>query len=303
MAAARSETYAAPGALPDVTSATLAQDLARRDFTVNAVAVDLAGALHGFGSWREDLDAGRMRVLHERSFADDPTRLWRLARYAARLGFAVEPETERLARAAVAGGALETVTGPRLGSELLLALEEPDPEAALVAACELGLLPAGVAPRRAVVREALAILGGDGASGAVVLAAMAGAIDREGIRVWLDELGVAAARRDLVVDAATGADALAAALAGARRPSEVALVARGRAAEEIALAGALGGGDAARAWLGELRHVTLDIDGEDLLAAGVPQGPEVGERLARALAARLDGEAPDHPAQLAVALA
>ena len=72
-----------------------------------------------------------MRVLHERSFLDDPTRLLRALRYAARLGFALEPETERLLRSAVEDGALGTVSGPRVRDELLDLLAEPEMPAAV----------------------------------------------------------------------------------------------------------------------------------------------------------------------------
>src|SRR4051794_32180235 len=85
---ARTETYPAPGALPEVQlGATIAQDLARRDFTVNAIALGLDGTLTAFPGAVEDVRAGRLRVLHDASFEDDPTRLLRMARYAARLGF------------------------------------------------------------------------------------------------------------------------------------------------------------------------------------------------------------------------
>src|SRR4051794_32995335 len=89
VAAARTETYPRPGALPDVVlGATIAQDLGRRDFTVNAMAVRLAdGALTEWPGARADLEAGVLRVLHERSFADDPTRMLRLVRYPPRRGF------------------------------------------------------------------------------------------------------------------------------------------------------------------------------------------------------------------------
>src|SRR6185503_8353177 len=122
LAGARREHYARPGALPDVElGASLAEDLARRDFTVNAIALHLAdGELTYHEGAREDLEAGVLRVLHEGSFRDDPTRLLRLARYAARLKFSAEPRTDRLAAEAVAGGAVETVTGSRLGAELRL---------------------------------------------------------------------------------------------------------------------------------------------------------------------------------------
>src|SRR6185369_11556268 len=84
----RAESYERPGALPDVRPAGIDEDLARRDFTINAIAVALdGGAVHAVAHAGEDLDARRLRVLHDASFRDDPTRLWRLARYAARLGF------------------------------------------------------------------------------------------------------------------------------------------------------------------------------------------------------------------------
>src|SRR3954451_8590460 len=133
LAGARRERYEHPGALPDVElGASLAEDLARRDFTVNAIALHLAdGALTFYDGAQRDLDARVLRVLHDRSFRDDPTRLLRLARYAARLGFTPDPETDRLAAEAIADGAIETVTGSRLGAELRLLLREPQPAALL----------------------------------------------------------------------------------------------------------------------------------------------------------------------------
>jgi tRNA nucleotidyltransferase (CCA-adding enzyme) len=303
VATARRESYAAPGALPDVEPATLDADLARRDFTVNAIALDLHGRIHAVDGGEEDLRARRLRVLHERSFLDDPTRLWRLARYAARLGFAIEPETERLAREAVAAGALTTVSGARIGNELALGLNEPDPLAALVAAHELGLLPAGMAPRRGLTARALELLPEDGHPGILALAASAGAVGEPRLRAWLDDLMVAGRERDLLIAAATGAEPLAAALSAATRPSEIHTAARAKQPEHVALAGALGPEQAARDWLEELRDVHLEISGDDLLAEGIPPGPEMGRRLDRALAAKLDGQAPDRAAELAVALA
>ncbi|MCW2990707.1 MAG: tRNA nucleotidyltransferase, partial [Solirubrobacterales bacterium] len=87
------------------------------------------------------------------------------------------------------------------------------------------------------------------------------------------------------------------------RPSEIHAAARGKQPEHVALAGALGPEAAARDWLERLRDVHLEISGDDLLAEGIPAGPEMGRRLDRALAAKLDGEAPDRDAELAVALA
>src|ERR1700722_461760 len=133
-ARSRRERYPAPGALLEVE---------RRAFTVNAIAIELggpgAGHLRAAPAALADLEARRLRVLHERSFIDDPTRLLRLARYAARLtGFEIEPRTAGRAEAAIAGGALGTLTGPRLGSELRLLAREPDPVSALGMLAELG---------------------------------------------------------------------------------------------------------------------------------------------------------------------
>src|SRR3954464_14864984 len=129
LAAARRESYARPGALPDVElGATLAEDLGRRDFTVNAMAVRLGdGELTAWEGAEADLRAGVLRVLHDRSFADDPTRMLRLVRYAARLGFAPDPHTAALVDPAL----LATVSGDRLGAELRRLLEEPGGPAAL----------------------------------------------------------------------------------------------------------------------------------------------------------------------------
>jgi len=146
IASAREERYARPGALPEVKPAVLARDLERRDFTVNALALTLdperMGEVTAVPCAREDLEAERLRVLHDASFADDPTRLLRLARYAARLGFRAEDGTEGLARRAVRDGALETVSGARIGAELRLLAAERRAVSAFDQAAALGLLGA-----------------------------------------------------------------------------------------------------------------------------------------------------------------
>ncbi|HTZ88033.1 MAG TPA: hypothetical protein VMB05_15300, partial [Solirubrobacteraceae bacterium] len=142
----RSEHYAHPGALPDTHPGTAEQDLARRDFAVNAIALALGGSTRGelrcVQGALEDLAARRLRVLHDQSFIDDPTRLLRLARYRARLGFQVEEQTARLAAEAISSDALQTVSHARVGAELRLALAEPDPVATLDSLQRLGVLSA-----------------------------------------------------------------------------------------------------------------------------------------------------------------
>ncbi len=292
LAAARAEDYARPGALPDVRPAGIDEDLLRRDVTTNAIALDLAsGELRAVEHALDDLAAGRLRVLHDASFQDDPTRLWRIARYAARLGFELEPRTEELAAAAVARGVAERVSGARIGSELRLALAEPDPVAALASAARLGLAP-WLKPDRERTRAALELLpAGEGRPELVVLAA---ALDESGDDAdqRLAGLSFTAAER-AVLRAAARAPEIAPAALSAQRPSELARVLRGLPAEAVALAGAAGAVEPVRRWLDELRHVKLAIDGDDLLAAGVARGPQIGRRLAATLDRRLDGELSD----------
>jgi len=310
IARSRRETYARPGALPDVEPAPLAEDLLRRDFTVNAIAVGLAGAaaggLQAAPNAFEDLDARRLRVLHDQSFIDDPTRMFRLARYAARLDFVVEPHTRELASAAVRAGALATVTGPRLGAEVRLLAREQDPVKGLLALRELeldralhrgfGLTDEGLA------RRALALLSADGRPDRLAVALAAKGMPAADLAELLDRLAFEAEDRDAIVATATRADQLASALAAAQSPSAIAAVAAGAPPELIALAGALGADAQARDWLGRLRHVRLSIDGRDLIAAGVPEGPAIGRGLRAALAAKLDGRASDRESELAQAL-
>jgi tRNA nucleotidyltransferase (CCA-adding enzyme) len=291
---ARAESYAHPGALPDVRPGTLDEDLRRRDVTINAIALSFDGTLTAVDVALDDLRAGVLRVLHDGSFVDDPTRVWRVARYAARLGFEVEDRTRALAAAADPA----TVSGDRLGAELRLALREPDPPAAFEAVGELNpaYLPEGFEPRPRALPAALALLPGDGRADLLTLAACTAGMDAGALLRWLDEMGFTAPERDLVAAASrfvTGAP-----LRAARTNAEIARAARGAPVEAVALVG----GDNARRWLDELRHVRLEIDGRDLLAAGIPEGPEIGARLQRALDRKLDGEVSGREEELAAAL-
>lgn len=320
LVSARRERYERPGALPLVElGAPLRDDLARRDFTVNAIALHLVdGDLVAHPGALDDLRAGRLRVLHERSFLDDPTRLLRLARYAARLGFEPEPDTDALAAQAVASGAVETVTGSRLGAELRLLLREPQPDA-LVALDRHGLGRAVLGPLFAVepalitraidlsppdARADLAALAATltGAGERTAPAAPAGAGD---LATRLDRLEFTAGERGIVAAAVAGAPRLRDALAAARDDADLWRALRRAPPEAVAVAGALAGGgraeEAARRWLADVRHRRLAIDGHDIVAAGL-DGPAVGAALDAAMEAMLSGRAPGRAEQLAAAL-
>jgi tRNA nucleotidyltransferase/poly(A) polymerase len=130
-ARSRAETYPEPAALPVVSPAPIEKDLFRRDFTINAMAWPLGGGevLDPYGG-RADLAAGRLKLLHAQSFQDDPTRVFRAARFAARFGFSAEALVPDAARA-LRSGAAAKLSRHRVAQELWQVLEEPRPEGAL----------------------------------------------------------------------------------------------------------------------------------------------------------------------------
>jgi tRNA nucleotidyltransferase (CCA-adding enzyme) len=227
-------------------------------------------------------------------------------RYASRLGFAIEPHTRALADEAIRTGALATVSGSRLGAEMRLLAREEDPVAALLALRELGLdralHPGFGLDDEALARRAFGLLPGDGRRDRLAVALAARGVARAELGALLDSLAFEAEDRDAIVAAATRAADLARGLEQAETPSQIATAAAGAPLELVALAGALGAEPQAREWLERLRHVRLSIDGRDLLAAGVPEGPAVGRGLRAALAAKLDGRAGQPEQELAEAL-
>jgi tRNA nucleotidyltransferase (CCA-adding enzyme) len=287
LATTRAETYPYPGALPEVRPAGLREDLARRDFTINAMAVPLDGGLdlidpHGGAA---DLEAGVLRVLHPGSFEDDPTRALRAARYAARFGFSLEPETERLVRAAD----IRSVSGDRIEAELMRLAAEPRAREGfeLLAGWGLGALPSGPVQ----IDQVLALLEDENWRAAadratVVFAAATGALPARG-------------RPEDAGNPLEGARRLAS--AAPSRPSEAVELAESHSAVELVLARVLGAEWLDR-YVSDWQHVAIEIRGEDLLAAGVPEGPAIGRGLSAALRMKLDGEISGREEELAAAL-
>jgi tRNA nucleotidyltransferase (CCA-adding enzyme) len=273
----RTETYPEPGALPVVSRAqSVEEDLARRDFTINAMAIPLQGEprlIDPYGG-REDLDEGLLRVLHDRSFVDDPTRAIRAARYASRFGFALEPGTETLLRRTD----LTTVSADRRRAELeRLAGEEN--------ACEgfrllgewgvIDLRPGGLQLMEAV--------------GELLEAPH-----------WAEEVP----RERALVAAALGPPGAEEVLASMwmPKPGEGVEMAERRDPVELILARAMGA-DWLDRYLTAWRRIKLEIDGEDLIAAGVEQGPAVGRGLRAARHKKLEGEISGREEELKTALA
>lgn len=131
VAAARKEFYKHPAALPSVESSSIKDDLNRRDFTINAMAISIDrenfGELIDFFDGVQDLERRRIRVLHEKSFIDDPTRIFRAVRFEQRYNFRIDEFTARLIRNAVQAEMFNKVSGPRLRTEIELLLKEKEP--------------------------------------------------------------------------------------------------------------------------------------------------------------------------------
>jgi tRNA nucleotidyltransferase (CCA-adding enzyme) len=286
LASARAESYPRPGALPEVREATLAEDLSRRDFTLNAMAIPLhrdPELIDPHGG-RADLASALIRILHRGSFVDDPTRALRAARYAARFGFALEPETERLARLAD----LSTVSEDRAEAELVRLAAEPNARRGfeLLAGWELITLAEDAGPLIDAVGAQLQGPPWDEVADRA-LAVHAAATGRAP--------GAAGRLRDLL------ASARELAAASPERPSEAVELARARGGIELVLARALGAEWLDR-YVSEWRRVKLEITGDDLVSAGVPEGPAVGRGLEEAMRRKLDGEISGREQELRVAL-
>ncbi|MBI3807082.1 MAG: CCA tRNA nucleotidyltransferase [Nitrospirae bacterium] len=144
IATTRRESYAQPALLPTVQPASIEEDLSRRDFTINAVAMQLNSLQFGrlldpYGGQR-DLGARMIRVLHAGSFQDDPTRIFRAIRFEQRFGFRLERATVRLLAQAAATNLIQQLSGPRLKNEILLLCAEHDPVRAIARLGQLKLL-------------------------------------------------------------------------------------------------------------------------------------------------------------------
>ncbi len=302
LATARAETYAHPGALPAVRPGTIREDLARRDFTVNAMAIELNptrfGELIDPHGGRQDIGKKLIRVLHENSFVDDATRIWRAVRYKQRLDFSIEPVTLGLIKRDL--DRLDTISGDRIRHELELVLKEEAPERALARAAELGLL-AKIHPRLTWddwLVETFNIAGARVISDKVhphlLLALLSYRLSDAEIEKIINYLHFPKAAAQVLRDAAAIKAKVNDLAAPGLAPSKVYELLHGYSLLAIE-ANALGSGSETAAehiglYLNVLRHVNPVLTGKDLLRLGVPQGPGVKEVLQRLRAARLDGK-------------
>jgi tRNA nucleotidyltransferase (CCA-adding enzyme) len=309
---ARTEFYAAPAALPSVEHATIREDLLRRDFTINAMAVSLKGADYGrlvdpFDG-RADLEAGAIRVLHNLSFVDDPTRIFRAIRYENRFGFRMEPHTERLARACVELGLVGDLSSARLRDELEALLSEGEIRHSILRLGDLGADRA-IHPHLAADEEAVDLLARlvevrdryrlEVPDWRLGLEALARKLPPEELYDWASRLKLRRRDAEAIAGAVTVGPRLVERI-GAERlsPAEVVELADRYAPDAPLYALALADLPALRDYFERLGGVRLEIGGGDLAELGLAESPRVGEILGELLRRKLNGELENRAAEL-----
>lgn len=295
---ARAETYPHPGALPIVKPGSIQDDLFRRDFSINAMAIRLSPS--GFGELvdpyggKQDLERGLLRVLHENSFIDDATRILRGLRYEQRLGFHLEPVTKRLLHRDLA--MLKTISGDRIRHELELILKEDCPEKILRRAEELGVL-----------KEIHLCLRGNhwleekfqqarlhGASLALYFSLLAYNFTEQDSQEFLQRLKMPGAVARAIRDTLHLKEEVKALATPELQPSAIYRLLEGYSPQAI-LALALASdsplvAERLHLYLNKLRYVKISLDGEALKRMGIPPGPQLGEIIRALKDARLDGK-------------
>jgi tRNA nucleotidyltransferase (CCA-adding enzyme) len=311
---ARTEFYDAPAALPTVEHASIREDLFRRDFTINAMAVSLKGADLGrlvdpFGG-RRDLEARTIRVLHNLSFIDDPTRVFRAIRYENRYGFRMDDHTQRLARGTIEMGLVGDLSSARLRDELVALLEEGEVEHSILRLAELGADRA-IHPHLAADEEAVQLLrrlvelrdrfGLAVPSWRLGLAALARKLPPDEAYDWLQRLKVRRRDAEAIAGAVTVGPRLVERLRDGAQPAEVVALADPYAPDAPLFALALADLPALEEYFERLRAVELEVSGSDLADLGLGESPRVGEVLAVQLPSPQLGELDGRDSELAAA--
>ncbi len=296
LATARAETYARPGALPKVSPSTIDDDLLRRDFTINAIALQLNGGAPGKlldpTGGEANLRAGLVRVLHDKSFQNDATRILRAVRYESRFAFRIEERTLDLLRRDLSY--IKPISGTRIRQELERTFVEAEPERPLSRLEELGVLRA-IHPELAFTHEQAAAFHRlpDSAPPLAAWPLLCWTAPTEQLPDLIRRLALTSAQ-------AIGVRAIPAIrdaepqLAAATRPSEVVHLLDPLPLATVcafaAVAASEPAGEQAERYVTRWRTVRPILRGDDLLKLGVPRGPEIAEVLRELRAAKLDGE-------------
>ncbi len=318
---ARRERYDRPGALPTVQPGGIEQDLYRRDFTINSMAIQLNAAGYGrlvdlFGG-RRDLEQKTVRVLHERSFVEDPTRMMRAVRFEQRFGFRMERTTEQLLRQAVEDRMLERVSSERIREELILLLREEQPFKPLLRLDELGVLRAlhpelrmdekrkGLFTR---IGDALFWFGQRHPDDVVdrwmlFFLGLVDALSDEEKRAFSEKLNMHRKVRELVREIGSFVEVVASLTEARIPPSQIYRLLKPMKMESVLLLMARTSDTLVKQrimlYLNRLRNASIDVSGRDLANMGIPEGPVFRTILDAVLEAKIDGRVRSKAEQLA----
>ncbi len=311
----RTESYDSPGALPAVERAGLREDLFRRDFTINAMAVSLELADFGrlvdpYGG-RRDLETRLLRVLHDRSFIDDPTRIFRAIRYEARYGLRLDEHSASLARACLEMGLVGDLSSARLRDELQALLEDRGAVGGILRLGELGADRA-IHPQLRADAEAAGLfvravelqdeLHAGAPAWRIGLAALGRDLTSEDAYGWLNRLDVRRRDVDLIAGAiAVGPRIVERLRAEQLEPAEIFDLVDPFAPDAPLMALALEDAPGLRDYFTRLRDVRIEIGGAELATLGLSESPRVGEVLAELRRRKLNGELDERDSELEAA--
>ena len=299
---ARSESYHRPGALPVVRPGKIQEDLFRRDFTINAMAIHLDPNNYGklldpYGG-RKDLEESLIRILHQKSFVDDATRMFRALRYEQRLGFRLEQSTEARLRQDIA--LLDTISADRIRHELELIFKEELPEQVLSRADELGLLGAlrsglvgnGWLAEKFVQVRKFCYPATPPIS--LYLALQVYRLTEIDVEHYILRINPTANLTQVLRDTVRLKGQQGSLEADKLAPSAVFHLLEDYSLEAVQANALATSSEQAKEWLelylNKLRHIKSSLNGEALLVLGVVPGPRMGQILRALQDARLDGK-------------
>ena len=294
----RRETYRRPGALPTVSPSSIDDDLQRRDFTINAMALRLAPepvVILDPCKGQDDIRSRTIRVLHDGSFRDDATRMLRAIRYEQRLSFRLSHEMEALLMSSVSY--LDTISGDRLRREVSIIFKEEKAPAILLRAARLGLLAALYRhlPSEEELERRLSAIQASAHTGnpRSYLALLAGTMSESEAEGFIQRLKMPPSEAKTVRDTVKARTTVAS-LDPNASPSRIVAALQGLDPYALRVTALLSQGEAssglALRYLNEWRHMKPRLNGRDLARLGIPQGPRVGLLLERLRDARIKGE-------------
>ena len=292
---ARKESYSFPGSLPEISPSDLDDDLARRDFSINAMALPLSGKnpkiIDPFGG-RKDLSEGLIRVLHSGSFADDPTRMMRAVRYEQRLGFNITVDTLLELGQTISRGHISAVSGDRWRQELYRVFLEYESVPILIRLMQLGILQ-GIHPALTDARAVNKLLGQSEIPSSHLISALVANMNSVDGDSLSQRLNMPSDLTRIVRDTITLGGLKSSISAPDVKISEIcrildalepgAIEATVRFTSEPLLSERL------IRYLREWRHLRGFLTADDLLDMGIPSGPRIGKMLRELRSALLDG--------------